>query len=106
MTLAEALAVFGLTAVPGEGGLAAAFRDLAKDAHPDTDSGSVEKFRTLLQAKAVLEAREPGATADTDRPKCVACKGTGQIRNGAFGSNDCSRCDGTGFAPAPKMKLT
>lgn len=96
MTLVEALAVFGMTAVPDAAALAAAFSERAKTAHPDV-GGSSEAMHALVTARKVLQQAEPG---DSGRQRCSFCRGSGVVRSGAFGSKECASCEGTGYALA------
>lgn len=94
MTLAEALAVFGVGEVPDAETLAQLYRVKTKAAHPDA-GGSAEAMTELTKARDVLASAEPG---DSGRVKCPACKGAGVVMSSWPNSADCARCGGSGWA--------
>lgn len=94
MTLAEALAVFGMGAVPDAETLTQLYRVKAKAAHPDA-GGSPEAMTELTKARDVLANAEPG---DSGRVKCPACKGTGTAVARGWKVTDCPSCHGEGWA--------
>ena len=94
MTLAEALAVFGMGAVPDAETLTQLYRVKAKAAHPDA-GGSPETMTQLTAARDVLAAAEPG---DSGRVKCKRCGGAGHVGSGGFKVEECPACAGSGWA--------
>lgn len=94
MTVTEALALMGLTAVPSDAAtLKAAYREKAKTAHPDA-GGSDAAMAMLAEALQVLSNAEPGFSG---RVKCRACKGTGHVVTGWTSGGECPSCKGTGW---------
>lgn len=93
MTLAEALAVFGMGAVPDAETLTQLYRVKAKAAHPDA-GGSDAAMAMLAEAMKVLEVAEPGSSG---RVKCKRCGGSGHAGSGGFRPLTCAACGGTGW---------
>lgn len=68
MTLPEALALLGLPEGASEAQARAAYRRLARSAHPDAPGGSEGAFLALREALAAVLAAPP--------PVCPRCAGT------------------------------
>jgi DnaJ-class molecular chaperone len=99
----QAAETLGLANGYGKDDVVAAYRNLAKECHPDK-GGDIAKFTEIDRAKCILlKWLETPASQEVVfvKPDCPNCKGIGRIKiRKGFGilTITCGRCQGSGDA--------